>query len=137
MPTTKKVAKTATKKQKKLLIVEDDSFTLKLYAARFSEEGYDVSQTPRAKDVPHIIETEKPELVILDMMLQDGNGFGVLELIRKNKSTKNIPVIILSNLGQDSDITEAKKRGATKYFVKSNTRMQEVVDAVNKLLKKA
>lgn len=136
MPTPKKSAK-PTSKQKKLLIVEDDSFTLKLYAARFSEEGYTVTQTPRAKDVSHIIESEHPDLVILDMMLQDGNGFGVLEVIRSNKPTKNTPVIILSNLGQDSDITEAKKRGATKYFVKSNTRMQEVVDAVNKLLKKA
>ena len=127
----------ATKKNKKILIVEDDSFTLKLYAARFTEEGYEVTQTPRAKDVDHLVASEKPELVILDMMLQDGNGFEVLQTIRKNKTTKSLPVIILSNLGQDSDITEAKKRGATKYFVKSNTRMQEVVDAVNKLLKKA
>lgn len=121
---------------KTILIVEDDLFTLKLYAYHFREEGYTVAETPDATEALEMAKVHNPALFIVDIMLQDGNGFDIIRKIRKQKKWAKTPIFVLSNLGQEPDIHEAQAAGANKYFVKSNIRMQEVVEEVNKVLKK-
>ena len=121
--------------KKKILIVEDDQFTVKLYTNLLSDAGFSVVNTPIAGEALEMAKREKPDLMILDLMLTDGNGFDVIKQIRQESGLKNIPIITLSNLGQETDINEAIKKGSNKYFVKSNTRFEEVVEAVKQLIK--
>ena len=122
-------------KNKKVLIVEDDQFSLKLYTHLLSEAGYKIVATPNANEVIRLAKKDKPSLFIIDLMLQDGNGFSLIKEIRSTVGFKKTPIIVLSNLGQESDIDEAIKKGANKYFVKSNVRFQEVVETVKKMIK--
>ena len=122
-------------KKKKILIIEDDQFSLKLYSHLLGEEGFETISTPNANEVIRLAKTNKPSLFIVDLMLQDGNGFSLIKNIRSTAGFKKTPIIVLSNLGQESDIDEAMKKGANKYFVKSNIRFQEIVDTVKKMLK--
>lgn len=119
---------------KKILIIEDDAFSLKLYSSYLEKEGYKVIATPRAEEVVRLAETERPDLFIVDIMLQGEDGFEVIKGIRKTKGFEKKPIVVLSNLGQELDIKEAMKNGANKYFVKSNVRFQEVMDEVGKLI---
>lgn len=123
------------KAQKKILIIEDDKFTIKLYTRLLSDAGYEVISTPVADEVINLAKREKPNLLIVDLMLTDGNGFEVIKQVRKETDLKKIPIITLSNLGQETDIAEAIKKGSNKYFVKSNTRFEEVIEAVKELIK--
>ncbi|MFH1292018.1 MAG: response regulator [bacterium] len=124
-----------TDKKKKILIVEDDQFSLKLYSHLLTEEGFETIVTPLASDALRLAKENKPDLFLVDIMLQDGNGFAIIKEIRNTAGFKKTPIIVLSNLGQEADIVEAIKRGADKYFVKSNTRFQELTDMVKKMIK--
>ncbi len=121
-------------KAKKILIIEDNKFSLKLYTHLLSEEGYEIAATPNAKEVMRLAKEHKPNLFIVDLMLQDGNGFSLLKEIRSTDGFKKTPIIVLSNLGQESDIKEATKNGADKYFIKSNIRFQEVIETIKKMI---
>jgi DNA-binding response OmpR family regulator len=123
------------KTKKKILIIEDDKFSLKLYSHLLGEEGYEIIATPNADEVIRLAKENKPNLFIVDLMLQNGNGFSIIKSIRSTSGFKKTPIIVLSNLGQESDINEAMKKGADKYFVKSNIRFAEVIDTVKKIIK--
>jgi len=75
-------------------------------------------------------------LIILDLILPRKNGFDVLDDLRKDSRTKNIPVIVLSNLAQEIDIKEALARGAREYLVKTETRLEDVIKKIKKWLPK-
>lgn len=122
------------KTKKKILIVEDDQFTIKLYTRLLTDNGYETISTPAASEALGLARREKPNLIIMDLMLVDGNGFEVIKQIRKDKNLSTVPIITLSNLGQETDINEAIKKGSNKYFVKSNTRFEEIVEAVKELI---
>ncbi len=124
-----------TEEIKKILIVEDEQFTVKLYSHRLEEEGYEVTATTQASEAIRLAEEKKPDLFIVDLMLEDGNGFDVIKQLRAIAMFKKTPIITLSNLGQETDVSDAIKNGADKYFVKSNTGFQEVIEAVNTYLK--
>jgi len=120
---------------KKILIVEDEPFTIKLYTRLLTAEGFEVTATPETKEAARLAKANKPNLIIVDMMLQDGDGFDVIKDIRKMPEFKKTPILVLSNLGQEIDINEAKKVGADKYLVKSNVKFEEVIETVKKMLK--
>ncbi len=122
------------KTNKKILIVEDDLFTIKLYTRLLNDAGFDTISTPTAREVIGLAKREKPNLIIVDLMLVDGNGFEVIKEVRSTTGLKKIPIITLSNLGQETDINEAIRKGSNKYFVKSNTRFEEVIEAVKELI---
>jgi len=123
-----------TKKPKKILILEDEQFTLKLYTHLLSEEGYEVIATPQADEALKLAKQKKPNLILVDLMLQDGDGFSVIKKLRATAGFKKTPIVVLSNLGQDEDKREATKRGATKYLVKSNIRFENIIDTVKELI---
>ncbi|MFH1790271.1 MAG: response regulator [bacterium] len=122
-------------KKHKILIVEDDQFSLKLYSHLLEEKGYEVIATPTAKDVLRLAKENKPCCFVIDIMLQDGDGFSLIKDLRATPGFKKTPILVLSNLGQEADINEAIKRGADKYYIKSNTRFQELVDTIKEMVK--
>lgn len=123
------------KKNKKILIVEDGDFSVKLYTHLLTDEGYEVIDTPKASEALKLTEEHNPSLIVMDLMLQNGNGFDAIKEIRQNHKFDKTPIIVLSNLSQDSDIKEALNNGASKYFVKSNVRFQQVVETIKEFTK--
>jgi len=123
-----------TNAKKKILILEDEQFTLKLYTHLLAKAGYEVKATPQANEAVRLANDFKPDLFIIDLMLQDGDGFSVIKELHQTTIFKKTPVLVLSNLGQETDVSEAKKRGATAYLIKSNVRFEDILATVKKLL---
>ena len=119
---------------KKILIIEDDSSLLKAYHEFFSQQKVTVLEADTGEKGLELAHSEKPDIVILDIMLPGGkNGFDVLEELKTNTATQKIPVIVLTNL--DSEEKVAKTIGASDYLVKANTSKDEIVKLVMKYLK--
>ena len=78
------------------------------------------------------IKEVRPDLVLLDLIMPGKNGFEVLEEMKADKDLKNIPVIILSNLGQESDVDKGKSLGAEDYLIKSDISMKEVIETIKR-----
>lgn len=115
---------------KKVMIVEDDEHISKVYEIKFAKEGIATSVARDGEEAVVKITAEKPDVIILDLMLPKKDGFGVLEDIKKVPELANIPVIILSNLGQKGDQDRAMKLGANEYLVKVDYPIQEIVEKV-------
>jgi len=121
--------------QKKVVLVEDDSMLLKyLSAALSSEKDIQVLTASDGEAGEKLILQEVPDLVLLDIIMPKKNGFEVLEAVKKNSATKNVPVIMLSNLGQQGDIDQAKKLGAENYYVKVDMEVSDIVERVKTFL---
>lgn len=118
---------------KKILIVEDDSSLLKAYREMFKPEEFSVVDAKTGQEGLQMIQSEKPDLIMLDIMLPGGmNGFDVLEKLKANPLTEKIPVVVLTNL--DSEEKVAKTIGARDYIVKANTTKDEIVKLVTECL---
>ncbi|OGZ17728.1 MAG: hypothetical protein A2Z78_00245 [Candidatus Nealsonbacteria bacterium RBG_13_36_15] len=123
-------------KKPKVLMIEEDRFLRKIYRDKLSRLSFDFLEATNGEEGLNKVIYEKPDVVILDLMLPKKNGFDVLIDIRSNKNTQNIPVIILSNLGQESDIKRALDLGATSYLVKTDISLSGVVDKVKEQVAK-
>lgn len=122
--------------KKKIMVAEDDKFLVKVYQLKFDKEGFDVAIANDGMEAISLIESGYvPNIVLLDLMLPIVNGFEVLSAIKKKDKWKKVPVLILSNLGQDSDIKKAKDLGAVEYIIKSNSKINDIVDKVRQYLK--
>lgn len=125
------------KKTPKILMVEEDRFLRKIYKNKLSKSGFEFIEATNGIEGLNKVFSEKPDLVLLDIILPRKNGFDVLIEMKRNKSTKKIPVIILSNLGQESDIKRGLSLGAEDYLVKTEVNLSEVVDKVKEQLFKS
>lgn len=123
------------KTQKKIAVVEDDEILLKALNIELLSDAYEVVSAKDGEIGLELIRKEKPDLILLDILLPKMNGFEVLEKIKKDEKTKNIPVIILSNLGQDADIEKGMKLGAKDYHVKASTDLSELSEKIEKYLR--
>jgi len=114
---------------KKILIIEDDISLFKAYQEMFKLEGILVIGATTAQEGLTLVKSEKPDLIILDIMLPGGkNGFDVLEELKRNSATQKIPVVISTNL--DSEEKVAREIGVCDYIVKANTTKDEVMKLV-------
>lgn len=111
----------------KILLAEDDEFIVCAYKEYLNQNGFDVIVASDGEETINKIKAEKPDLVLLDLIMPIKNGFEVLEEIRKDKEADAIPIIVLSNLGQKSDIEQCGKLGANDYLVKTDTNLKKVV----------
>lgn len=123
-----------TTKKKKILIVEDDAFLSGLYVKKFSEEGFDVFVSMDGVKGLETAKKQRPDLIILDILLPELNGYDVLASLKKEKATSEIPVVMLTNFFQKEDINKCLKMGARDYLIKSHFMPSEVVDKVKKIL---
>lgn len=123
-------------KRKKVIIIEDDEHILKVYEIKLAKEGVEVKVF---RDGPSGLEgiiTEKPDLVLLDLMIPGRDGFWVLEEIKKKPELASIPVIVLSNLGQQTDRDRAMGLGAVDYLIKVDYSIGQVIDKVKQYVGK-
>lgn len=118
-----------------ILIVEDDTFIAELYERELSSQNLSSKIAKDGEVAQKMLSEEKPRLVLLDIMLPKASGIDVLKFMKNDNNLKNIPVIVLSNLGQDDIVTQAMELGANSYMIKSNFVPQEVVKEVKNFLK--
>ena len=116
-----------------IVLVEDDDFISEMYALKF-KDGYDVHVARDGAEGLEMIKKVKPDLVLLDIILPQLDGFEVLERVKKEESVKDIPVILLTNLGQKQNIKKGLRLGAVDYVIKAHYTPSEVVEKVNKVL---
>ena len=120
----------------KILIIEDDQFLREFLFKKLSEENFEVLAAKEGKEGVELAKKEKPDLILLDLILPEKNGYEVLEDLKKNPLTSEIPVLVLSNLGQKEEIEEAFRKGAKDYLVKAYFSLEEIVSKIRLLLKK-
>ena len=122
-------------KKIKILLAEDDLQLIDMYKKKFELEGFDVTLAEDGKKTLAILEEERPDIVLLDIMMPEINGIEVLKNIRENDETKDLLVIILTNLSNESTAEEIYRYGATDYLVKAELTPIQVVDKVKEILK--
>jgi DNA-binding response OmpR family regulator len=120
-------------KKKKILLAEDDKPIARTMNNKLIKSGFDVVVASDGAEALKILEKDKFDLIILDIMMPKVDGFGVLEELKK-RGIKT-PVIITSNLSQKSDEKKARELGAKDYFIKSSVSILQIVDNVKKILK--
>ncbi|MDA3840409.1 MAG: response regulator [Patescibacteria group bacterium] len=121
-------------KKQIVLLAEDDKFISLAYKDGLARAGYEVIHAENGKKALDLAKKNKPNIILLDVIMPEMNGFEVLTALKKEKLLKKIPVVILSNLGQESDILKGQELGATDYMIKSNYSLGEVVDKIKKIL---
>jgi DNA-binding response OmpR family regulator len=120
---------------KKILIIEDDKFLRLLITRKLNQEGFSVIEALDGEEGLKKVKEERPDLVLLDLILPSVDGFEVLTRIQKDEAIKGIPVIILSNLGQREDIEKGIKLGAADYLIKAHFTPIEIVEKVKRILR--
>jgi DNA-binding response OmpR family regulator len=124
-------------KGKRILLVEDDKFIARAYQDGLERAGFKVSVAYDGRVALEYLQHEQhPDLILLDIIIPVIDGFEVLQTIKADEKTKDIPVIIVSNLGQESDVTKGKEVGAADYLIKANWSMDDVVKKINTYLDK-
>ncbi len=122
----------------KIFIVDDDSMMLNVFEKTFRLHGHTISFAKNGEEALRDLSNmaEKPDVVLLDVMMPKMNGFEVLEKIKADPSLVKIPIICLSNLGGDDDIKKAMSLGATLYLIKSQFEPRIVVERTEEVIKK-
>lgn len=118
----------------KVLIVEDDKFMAEALAMKFKEASFAIAHLENGEKVVAEAVIQKPDAVILDILLPDKNGFEVLKELKKEDETKNIPVIIVSNLGSKDDFEKGSQLGAVGFMVKATVSPEDVVAKVKQVI---
>jgi len=117
-----------------ILFIEDESALQKTLGEVLRENNYEVISALDGEAGLKLAKTKKPDLVLLDLILPKLSGFEVLKQLKKDEKTKDIPVIVLTNLEGVRDVEKAMELGATTYLVKANYSLKEVVDKVKTAL---
>jgi DNA-binding response OmpR family regulator len=120
----------------KILIIEDEEMLSTMYKVKFENEGYEVSTARDGAEGLAIAFKENPDIILLDIIMPKIDGFAVLKKFHENDMTKNTPVILLTNLGQDEDVKRGNELGAVGYLIKANNTPSEVVEKVRGYIKK-
>lgn len=120
----------------KILIVEDDPFLSQMYSTKLTTSGYEIDTAEDGEKALEHIKSNKPDLVLLDIVLPKMDGIEVLKTVRATPEIAGTKIIMLSNLGQESEIERGLKEGANDYIVKSHYTPSEVVAKIIQLLEK-
>jgi DNA-binding response OmpR family regulator len=116
----------------RIVLMEDDDMLSSIYDEALSRLGFSVGVAKTGKDGLRLIEENDPDLVILDIVMPDGDGFFVLKEIRKNPKSQDVPVIMHTNLFNEADKAEALRLGAKEYVVKVNVTPTQLAQIVKK-----
>ena len=118
-----------------VLLVEDDEFLANIYKTKFEMEGFKISVSTNGEEGLKDAKKKKPDIILLDILLPKADGYAVLKGLREDPATKEVPVIILTNLGQKDDVDKGLDLGAVDYLIKAHFKPSEVVEKVKKVLK--
>jgi CheY-like chemotaxis protein len=118
----------------KILLIEDDPMEFRMYLRLLSHEGYEVDLATNGEDGLTKARASKPDLILLDVMMPKLNGFMVLNLLKNSDELHNIPVIMLTNLSGSENKDEAINKGASQYFIKSNTDNTQLLAAIKEII---
>jgi CheY-like chemotaxis protein len=119
---------------KKILIIEDDPLLVKMYQTKFTKEGYEVITAGDGAEGLEKIRLNRPDFLIMDVMMPKVSGIQLLEIIRQDPTTASIPAIMLSNLGQPEQIEAANKLGVKEFLLKANFTPSQIVEKVKQYL---
>lgn len=118
----------------KILVVEDEAFLANIYKVKLEKEGYDVKIAYDGVEAFEILKDFFPEIILLDLIMPRKDGFEVLHDLSKDKKLRNIPVITLTNLGQQSDKDRVNQyNNVLEYLVKSNIAINDIMEKINKV----
>lgn len=120
--------------EKKVMWVEDDKFLSDIIARKLAGEKCKLVHTVEGEEALRIVEGESPDIIMLDILLPGIDGFEILTRLKQNPKVKNIPVILLSNLGQQSDIDRGKMLGAERFLIKATVTLDEIVDEIKDVI---
>lgn len=118
----------------RLLLVEDDRFLRKAAEVMLRRHGFEVLTAQDGEEGLAVARAERPALILLDLIMPKMQGFQVIEHLKQDPGTADIPVIVMSNLGQESDVQRAMEAGALAYVVKSNVALNDLADRVRGVL---
>ena len=119
---------------KRLLLVEDDRFLRRACEASLKQRGFAVTSAVDGEEGLRLARSERPDLILLDMLMPKLSGLEVLRALRGDEATRSLPILILSNSSREQDIAEVNRLGVSGYFVKSNLSLQELGDLVGRVL---
>ena len=119
---------------KKILIIEDEKFLLEMYEMRLKAAGFEVLSAEEGKIGIHLAVENKPDLIVLDIVLPEMSGYEVLRMLKSDPDTKDIPVLVFSNLGQQEEIQKGLELGADNYVVKTEVTPSQLVKKIVKML---
>ena len=122
------------KNKKKILIIEDDPYLSEMYQMKFKLEGYSVLVARDGQEGLDSAFATKSDIILLDLVMPIKDGYHVLKELKENNKTKDIPVLVLSNLGQVDEIKRAMNDGADKYLIKANMTPEQLVKEVKEAL---
>jgi DNA-binding response OmpR family regulator len=120
---------------RKVLIIEDDSFLQGLEASKLEKSGFKVVTASTGEEAMKKIAEPDIDIILLDLLLPDFDGFEILVKIKETEHLKNIPVIVFSNLSEEKDVKRSKELGATDFLVKSNFTLDELIKHMNTIIK--
>lgn len=115
-----------------VLVAEDDAFLVKNYTAYLESQGYDFDVVHNGKDVLTKSAAKKPNIIILDIIMPDMSGFDTLKALKEDAKLKKIPVVMITNLEQISDMEKCSKIGAVDYFVKLEMEIKDLGNIIKK-----
>ncbi len=119
---------------KRILFIEDESALQKTFGEILKQEGYEMTSALDGETGLRLAKTQKPDLILLDLILPKVHGFEVLKKLKEDPETKEIPVMVLTNLEGVEDVGKAMELGATTYLVKENYSLEEIVGKIKKAL---
>ena len=119
---------------KKVLVVEDDTLLKDMLGQQLTKEGWQVLHATEGEQALGLAESEHPNIILLDLLLPGMSGFDILTTLKEKETTKDIPVVILSNLGQQEDLDKGVKLGAADFLIKSNFTLDEVSSKIKEIV---
>ena len=120
---------------KKILLAEDDEFLSSLLKNRLEREHFTVKLAVNGDQVVEMVKEFQPDLVLLDIIMPGKLGFEILEEMQRDPKLNKLPFMVMSNLGQDSDIARAKELGAVDYFVKAKIMIDSLISRISAFLR--
>ena len=120
-----------------ILLVEDEELLANILKQRLEKEGFNVVLARDGEEALGILKDAKPDLLLLDIILPKVSGFELMSKLQEDPRYAKVPIVVVSNLGQEGDIKKGEMLGAIGYFVKAHLSIEELVERVKKFLEES